>query len=98
MKKNKEQPEDLALGKKHSMLLTTSKKVFVWGQNKDYQLGITTQPDILTNPKGGSKTEPTPKLLPIEKVKKVAAGYKHSLFIDLQGNSFLFTYKLTLRK
>ena len=85
MKKNKEQPEDLNLGKKHSMMLSTSKRVFVWGQNKDYQLGIETSPDIISKSATGQMNEPNPKILSICKIKKIAAGYKHSLFINMQG-------------
>lgn len=92
MKKNKEQPEEISLGKKHSMLITTLKRVFVWGQNKEYQLGLETPPDILSNPHASHKTEPNPKLLNVPKIKKVAAGYKHSLFIDNQGGFCLFKH------
>lgn len=85
MKKDKEQPEDISLGKKHSILVTTLKRVFVWGKNKEYQLGMETSPDLLINSKSSQKTEPLPKLLNIPKIKKAAAGYRHSLFIDMQG-------------
>lgn len=87
MKKDKEQPEDISLGKKHSILVTTLKRVFVWGKNKDYQLGMETSPDILSNAQSSQKTEPLPRLLNIPKIKKAAAGYSHSLFIDMQGET-----------
>jgi alpha-tubulin suppressor-like RCC1 family protein len=86
MKKDKEQPIDISLGKKHSMMVTSLKRVFVWGKNKEYQLGIETPPDILSKPNSAQKTEPIPKILNVPKIKKIAAGYKHSLFVDLQGN------------
>lgn len=85
MKKDKEQPEDISLGKKHSVLMSTLKRVFVWGKNKEYQLGMETSPNILVTSKGSQKTEPLPKILNMPKVKKVAAGYRHTLFIDMQG-------------
>lgn len=85
MKKEKEQPEELSLGKKHSILLTTGKSVFVWGQNKDYQLGFHSQTGLLSS--NGGQNENIPVKLNIRKIKKIAAGDKHSLFIDMQGNS-----------
>lgn len=91
MKKDKEQPDDIALGKKHSILITTLKRVFVWGQNKEQQLGIETTPDILNKPHASQKTEPIPKLLNVPKIKKAAAGYKHSLFVDMQGTKLVET-------
>ena len=67
------------------MMISTLKRVFVWGQNKEYQLGLETIPDILNNIEAPIDTEPLPKLLQLPKIKKIAAGYKHSLFIDNQG-------------
>lgn len=59
----------------------------MWGQNKEHQLGIETPLDILNKPNSSQKTEPIPKLLNVPKIKKVAAGYKHTLFVDMQGES-----------
>ena len=66
-------------------MISTLKRVFVWGKNKEYQLGLETIPDILNNIEAPIDTEPLPKLLQLPKIKKIAAGYKHSLFIDNQG-------------
>jgi alpha-tubulin suppressor-like RCC1 family protein len=63
--------------------------VFVWGQNKEHQLGIETPPDILNKPNMSQKTEPLPKLLNVPKIKKAAAGYKHTLFVDMQGREYV---------
>lgn len=71
-------------------MISTLKRVFVWGQNKEHQLGINSSPNILNNIQASMKTEPLPKLLNLPKIKKIAAGYKHSLFIDIQGKFHKF--------
>jgi hypothetical protein len=87
-KKHKEQPEEISLGKKHSIMITSLKRVFVWGQNKDCQLGFKSTGDVLSNANQRKRCQLTPVALEIGKIKKVAAGYKHTLFINSQGNWF----------
>lgn len=93
MKKEKEQPEELSLGKKHSIMLTTSKNVYIWGQNKEFQLGFHSQPGLLDS--SGAQNENLPVKLNIRKIKKIAAGDKHSLFIDQQGKLYFPFYQIT---
>lgn len=67
-------------------MITSLKRVFVWGQNKDCQLGFKPNVDVLSNSSQGKMCQVTPIALNIGKIKKVAAGYKHTLFINSQGN------------
>lgn len=71
---------DVAAGQYHSMALTASGQVYVWGWGLHGQLGCSSYDN-----------EHYPRLLPFEApVCEIAAGYAHSLVLTCSGKLFGF--------
>ena len=73
---------ELAAGSSHSLALSASGALYVWGNNTDGQLGL-----------GGDAQETI--LAPVKldfahHVARVAAGYHHSALVTSEGKLFVF--------
>lgn len=78
-----------SLAKNHSAFLTVCGKVFAFGSNSHFQLGMSTDSRLK------SITSPTQiKLLENIKIKSIASGYYHMIALDIQGN--LYSWGLSL--
>ena len=72
----------MSAGSMHSMALTESGHVLVWGSNKEGQLGLGDE---------GEENEPTPKFIDFnEKVVEISCGYYHSAFVTESGDLYTF--------
>ncbi len=78
--KKDKQIVQISLGSYHSAILLNDGKVFTWGNNNHFQLGIE---DVENNME---VCDPT--LASVDLIKKVACGYDQTLFLNKDG--FLF--------
>ena len=73
---------DVKCGFKHTICLTSAKKVFAWGNNKYGQLGTGNFENMLV---------PVPidlNVLPIEKIIQISAGFRNSVFFTENKNIY----------
>ena len=73
----------LAAGSMHSMALTRSGRVWVWGSNKEGQLGLGGDVDNATQPRLLESLQDTV-------VVEVACGYYHSAVVTEDGQLYTF--------
>jgi alpha-tubulin suppressor-like RCC1 family protein len=66
----------ISCGRDHSLILLNTLRCMAWGSNQFYQLGL----DSKTNESVLIPTETV-----VAKVKGIAAGYEHTLFLDQEG-------------
>jgi alpha-tubulin suppressor-like RCC1 family protein len=72
---------DLVSGWYHVLALTKDHQVYGWGGNSDGELGL--GPGDRTN-------KPSPILLPLRKIQKIAAGGAHSLALNSDGELYIW--------
>lgn len=71
----------ISLGKDHSAILLNDGKVFTWGNNNYFQLGIE---EVENNMEVNY-----PVAASVEKIKKIACGYDQTLFLNKEGLVFV---------
>lgn len=73
----------IEIGKNHSLFLTKEGAVYSWGDNTYGELGVNSN----------TRNVESPSLVPFfreKKVKDIAAGARHSLVLDFEGNLYAF--------
>ena len=73
----------LAAGSMHSVALTKSGSVYVWGSNKECQLGLGDEAE---------ENSYTPELLDFENdiAKDISCGYYHTAIVSASGSLYTF--------